>query len=551
MKMIVAPINPATVSPMPTQQLIKAVIIDIDGCLTSKVFGQTLDLESLRQISEISKKFMNDPAIPMIVLNTGRDLNHTELMAKILDAFHYFIIEAGAALVSVHGAQINYKFHPSITNESLKQFDSLDVKFLEAFPQYSRFKQYGKRYMLTFLFDAGDAMKGRCAVDLKKFIGKTYPFVIDEGHNFINITFPSVHKGAGLELLLQNNPEFNHENIAGIGDSTGDWEFMQSCAFSACPANGSDLLKERCNYVAAGSEARGTLEIMQYIIERNRYIIQQRQAGQKRPRVPIKAVITDINGTIDSAVFGKALPLAEVGHIRDMVSRSQKDPAIPRIFLNTGWDLNYTLLYAQLLDIPQYHIIERGAAIVSIDGPFVHEKVDPRITPEVVDQIAKLSTGFISKYPHYHRHLQVGKKYTMSFQFEIGSQEFSDCLDNVKTYIDENHYDFDIEEGPNFFNVGVPGIDKGTGAAMLVEMLTDVQFENIAGIGDSDGDWTYMQRCGFSACPSNASRFLREHCDYVATKPETEGTLEILERVIQWNIGLQQKGGKEGSVSKE
>jgi len=123
----------------------------------------------------------------------------------------------------------------------------------------------------------------------------------------------------------------------------------------------------------------------------------------------------------------------------------------------------------------------------------------------------------------------------------MGSQEFSDCLENVKAYIEENHFDFDIEEGPNFFNVGVPGIDKGTGAAMLVEILPDIKFENIAGIGDSDGDWTYMQRCGFSACPSNASRFLREPCDYVATKPETEGTLEIIEKIIQWNIDLQQK----------
>ncbi len=541
MKMIVSPINLAIVSPMPVPQLIKAVVIDIDGCLTSKQFGQPLDLESLRQINEISNQFMNDPAIPMIVLNTGRDLTHTELMAKILDAFHYFIIEAGAALVSVHGAQINYKFHQSITNESLKQFDLLQTGFLDAYPKYRPYLQYGKRYMVTFLFDVGDAIKGECTADLKKFIGKKYPFMVDEGHNFINITFPSVNKGEGLELLFQSNTELVGDNVAGIGDSTGDWDFMKVCAFSACPANGSEILKARCNYVAAGSEAKGTLEILQFIIERNRHVVQQRQASQKPPRSPIKAVITDINGTIDSAIFGKALPLAEIGRIRDLVSRSQKDPAIPRLFLNTGWDLTYTILYAQLLNIPKYHIIERGAAVVSIDGPFVHEKVDSRITPEVVDQIAKLSTGFIRKHPNYNRHLQVGKKYTTSLQFEMGSHEFSDCLENMKAYIEENHFDLDIEEGPNFFNVGVPGIDKGTGAAMLVEMLTDVQFENIVGIGDSDGDWTYMQRCGFSACPSNASRFLREHCDYVATKPETEGTLEILEKIIQWNIDLQQK----------
>ncbi|NMC07252.1 MAG: HAD hydrolase family protein [Candidatus Lokiarchaeota archaeon] len=517
-------------------RLIKAAIIDIDGCPTSKQFGQALDLDSLREISEISKKYMTDPAIPMIVLNTGRDLNHTELMAKILDAFHYFIIEAGAALVSVHGAQISYKFHPSITTESLRKFDTLQVGFLNACPQYRKYLQHGKRYMITFLFDVGDATKEKCAVDLKNYIGKDNPFVVDEGHNFINITFPGVNKGSGLELLLQSNTEFTRENIAGIGDSTGDWDFLKMCAFSACPSNGSDFLQDHCNYIASGSEARGTLEILQYIIERNRHAVVQRQSSQKSPRFPIKAVITDINGTIDSAVFGKSLPLVEIGRIRDLMARSRKDPAIPRIFFNTGWDLNYTLLYAQLLDIPQYHIIERGAAIVSIDGPFVHEKIDPRITLEIIEQMASLSAGFISKHPRYYRHLQVGKKYTISFQFEIGSAEFHACLDDMRNYLHDNNVELDIEEGPNFINIGVPGIDKGTGTAMLVEMLPGIKFENIAGIGDSDGDWSYMQRCGFSACPSNASRFLREHCDYVATKPETEGTLEILEKIIQWNI---------------
>ena len=120
---------------MPLTQLIKAVVIDIDGCLTSKTFGESLDLESLHAIQQISASYGSDPTIPMLILNTGRDANHTELMAKILDAFHYFIVEAGAAIVSIHGAELKYHVHDAITQEKLEQFNTLQTQFFEQYPQ--------------------------------------------------------------------------------------------------------------------------------------------------------------------------------------------------------------------------------------------------------------------------------------------------------------------------------------------------------------------------------------------------------------------------------
>ncbi len=521
------------------KNFIKAVVIDIDGCLTSKDFGQSLDLESLKHIQEISRNYLRDPATPMLVLNTGRDMNHTEMMAKIINAFHYLIIEAGAALVSVHGAQLRYLFHDSINTDSLRQFEELYRQFLSQHKEYVKYLQHGKRYMVTFLFETGDPVKTSCATALQQFIrDHEMRFTVDEGHNFVNVMFPGVDKGTGLELLFNANPELSPENIAGIGDSASDWAFMQRCAFNATPSNGSDILKEKCDYVASSNDARGTLEILRHVIARNRFLLQAQRAREKQPAVLVKAVLTDINGTIDSAAFGNALDLDKIGRMRDIVALAGRDPGVPHLWLNTGWDLNYTILYAQLLNVPKYHIIERGAAIVSVDGPFVHETTDSRITEDIVGKIAQVQLDFIKEHPHYYKNLQLGKKYTISFQFELGSEEKHDCLKLMQEFLHENGISLDIEEGPNFFNVGVPGIDKGTGAAILVKMVGGIDFGSIVGIGDSDGDWSYMQMCGFTACPSKASRFLREHCDYVATKPETEGTLEILEKIVQWNIGF-------------
>lgn len=522
---------------MPLQQLIKAVVIDIDGCLTSKTFGEPLDLESLYLIQQISKNYQSDPAVPMIILNTGRDANHTELMAKILDAFHYFIVEIGAAIVSVHGAELKYHLHESITPENLEQFNLFQVKFFEIHPEYQKYMQYGKKFMLSFLFENDNIDKESCAQDIRQFIQDNgFSFQVDDGHNFINITFPGVTKGSGLELLFNINPELKPENVAGIGDSTGDWDFLERCVFSACPTNASNTLKEKCDYVAINQEAKGTLEILRYIIKRNEYFLEQQNRKRVGPGVPIKAIISDINGTIDSATYGKALNFEGIQKIRDLIERSANDPVIPRIFMNTGWDLSYTILYAQLLNNMQYHVIERGAAIAVIDGPFVHVTTDPRITPEMAQEIAQLQAGFIARYPHYLRYLQSGKKYMMSFQFEMGSIDKDECLDALRNYLLENSLNYEIDDGPNYFNLGVPGINKGTGADLLLETVSGITFDETVGIGDADGDWSYISKCGFKACPSNASKFLKEHCDYVASKPETEGFIEILQQIIQWNL---------------
>jgi hydroxymethylpyrimidine pyrophosphatase-like HAD family hydrolase len=516
---------------------LKAVIIDIDGCLTSKMFGQLLDIESLKQIHELSSKSQSDPSIPMIILNTGRDINYTEVMAKFIDAFHYFIIEMGAAVASIHGAQITYKTDPKITPDSLKLFDKLLRGFLNDFPQYQQYLQFGKRYMITFLFGVGDDTKEKCVNDLRLYIDSHYlNFYIDVGHNFINIIFPGLSKGTALDILFQINPELNSKNIAAIGDSTGDWDYLKRCAFSACPANGSEFLKKNCHFTSSYTEAEGVLEILQFIIKRNRYLLSEKKKLQKKPSEIIKTVIVDINGTIDSAIYGKPTNLDEINKIRALIQQSKTDDAIPKIILNTGWDLNYTALYAQLLNDFEYHIIERGSAIIKIDGPYVNIITDPRITPSVLDEIAQIQTGFIEEYPHYRRYMQVGKKYMMSFQFEMGDFQKEQCMDDLQKYFTEQNNTYEIEDGINFVNVGVSGINKGTGAELLKGVMKDFDFPSTVGIGDSNGDWDYIKKCGFKACPSNASRFLRQNCDLIASNSDTLGTIEILENIIQWNI---------------
>ena len=54
----------------------------------------------------------------------------------------------------------------------------------------------------------------------------------------------------------------------------------------------------------------------------------------------------------------------------------------------------------------------------------------------------------------------------------------------------------------------------------------------LVGIGDTMGDIAIRESVGFFACPSNADPELKRVADYVSAKPEVEGVLDVLARLV-------------------
>jgi hydroxymethylpyrimidine pyrophosphatase-like HAD family hydrolase len=250
---------------------IRGVVIDIDGCLNSTALGQPLDLPVLADLQTLSLNRGGDPAVPALYLNTGRDLVYAQVFAQILGIPRYYVFEIGAALARVQGAKVDIVRSPLLTDEMVQQMRAFEADFLMGHPEFVEYLQPGKRYMITFIFEIGAHALVPCAAALDALIHERgLPFLVDVGHNFINVLFPGISKASGLDLLLAHEPGLSRGTLAGIGDSNSDWDFMGLCALSACPHNASQLLHKRCHYVATEAEARGTLEIVQTIIAANR-----------------------------------------------------------------------------------------------------------------------------------------------------------------------------------------------------------------------------------------------------------------------------------------
>lgn len=250
---------------------IKCVMVDLDGCLNSTAIGRPLDLISLHKLQQINQEATTDPTTPFMTINTGRYLQYTEAFAQILDLQHFFSYEYGAAIAKLEGARIKVILNPALTLERRQALQTVREEFMRIFPQYEAFIQRGKEFMITCVFEVNSPEIPSIAEKLTLLLKKgNNQLQMDVGHNFINIYYPDIDKASGLQLFLNQESRIDSSEIAGIGDSMSDWNFVQHCGYRACPANADPRLKEKCDYIASQPEAAGILEIIHKIRENNR-----------------------------------------------------------------------------------------------------------------------------------------------------------------------------------------------------------------------------------------------------------------------------------------
>ncbi|MGB9708779.1 phosphoglycolate phosphatase [Infirmifilum uzonense] len=80
-------------------------------------------------------------------------------------------------------------------------------------------------------------------------------------------------------------------------------------------------------------------------------------------------------------------------------------------------------------------------------------------------------------------------------------------------------------------HVHPPGINKGQGIRKLFELLSESPKKIIA-IGDSEVDIEMFKLADFSACPSHSPDYVKESVDYVASRPYSDGFIEIVEKFL-------------------
>lgn len=252
--------------------MFKAVVLDIDGCISSEV-GVAFNLLELNKIQDINKKseenFSFNP-FPFITLNSGRPHAYCEAVSQMIGCNQFFIFENGAGISKLNGVHYQYILDDKIEMLLLAKMDDIFKKVLELFGSERISLQPNKIYAKTLLFDPNDPLRLKVHEFITSMIEKEDLNLYSEyGYNFININIKGVDKGTGLDLF-RNMTQINFSEMVGIGDSISDKLFMEKCGFKACPSNASKELKIICDYVSPYRDVSGTVDIINKIIELNK-----------------------------------------------------------------------------------------------------------------------------------------------------------------------------------------------------------------------------------------------------------------------------------------
>jgi hydroxymethylpyrimidine pyrophosphatase-like HAD family hydrolase len=255
--------------------------------------------------------------------------------------------------------------------------------------------------------------------------------------------------------------------------------------------------------------------------------------GSGLPKGSVRLVLADIDGVITRGE-GHSAEIDVLERLTAINAAALHDPRVPAITLCTGRQAPYVELMAQLIGGFLPCIFEHGAGLF-FPTAFRYQ-FDPRLGSDYSARLARLRAALDEPLIQAGRaFVQPGKEATMTL-YPLGNTSVDALFALAKSEVARVAPEFGVEGNLRGIEVRPHGIDKGTGAKRLAELL-EIPLEAMAGVGDSDPDLSFLQGLGigFSAAPANAAPAVRQAVDYVASAPFGAGLLEIVALVQQRN----------------
>ena len=251
--------------PLPTK-VIRVFVTDLDGCMT--VPFETPHWPVYTQIRALQLQSVDDPNIPPMSICTGRPMPYAEAQAQFLGIRLPFVFESGGGLYDLITNTLTW--NPIVT-EALKA--DIDVirswaqceifpNFLGAIPEFAKFTDVGLIHRDSSVIDHIYALS-------TAEIAANFPlFEVHKTDVSVNIIVKEANKGRGLELLSEtlNIPL---DQMAYIGDSSGDIPGLERVGMAFAPQNAQPEVKEASHHVTESDATFGVLEAYHWIIQHN------------------------------------------------------------------------------------------------------------------------------------------------------------------------------------------------------------------------------------------------------------------------------------------
>lgn len=239
----------------------KLIVLDCDGVLS---WGEAapFNLQLFARLAALNRRARQGEDVPAVTLNTGRPSPYVEAVMQAINGWQPALYESGAGLYYPQ----SYQFETTPLFDAMRK-DSLQKLLLEidqaVVKNGKAYWQPGKSVCYTLFahppLTVADFI-GDVEAIAARYSGR---FQVAQAKLALNIHPTGINKGSGLEWLAQVTG-IAVTDMGGVGDTSGDVDFLRLVGHPAAPANATDEVKQVAQYVSPNVDAEGLQDILDH-----------------------------------------------------------------------------------------------------------------------------------------------------------------------------------------------------------------------------------------------------------------------------------------------
>lgn len=242
--------------------MIKFFVLDIDGCLSYPF--RLPHWPALTKIREWQQKSLQDKTIPALSLCTGRPFPYAEAVAQWLGIRNTIVFESGGGFYDPLSNKLTWS--PYFTEEIAQKSKEIRLWLSkEVLPKYPGM-------LLEFMKKTDAGMIHNEEKEIvkvyewaKEKIAEEYPeFEVHRTSVSVNIIVTACNKASGLQFFSEQEG-VSREEIAFMGDSSGDIEALKWAGAPFAPSNADESVKKEAK-VMKGESTEGVLEAYEMLM---------------------------------------------------------------------------------------------------------------------------------------------------------------------------------------------------------------------------------------------------------------------------------------------
>ena len=246
----------------------------------------------------------------------------------------------------------------------------------------------------------------------------------------------------------------------------------------------------------------------------------------------VRVFACDIDGCL-AAVDHAAYDLPQLQRLVELNRASAHDDSVPALTLLTGRPHGYVDALMQVLDVRLPVVYENGAGLAT------REPYHAWLLPSAAAGASALAAAREALAARDDVFVQPGKEASLSVFDRGAGRDVAALVRLLADVLPERASTLQIDPSRDCVNLLLPGVDKAAGLRELCRVLGLAE-SAVAGIGDSEGDAGWLQRCGVSFAPAASAAAVRSAVTHVSRHDDVAAAIEAYEALVAANRALGQ-----------